>query len=216
MSDVTAILTSYKRGINVPRIIDNLARQSIKPRIVLIDTENSYSGEGADEVWRVPRPVGAYPRWQIASYYGPWIYIQDDDILPTSPYLIESLLEKSKGGRSIIGPRARDVWFDVPHYMHDDAIGPMTNNIKGGCCLFNRYALNYVRTPPDWVTQRCDDLWVSLETGRGKKIHVVAKWARDMIMDLPVLASRPGFCKEPEHYTEREAFCARWLTENLS
>jgi len=217
MDNITAFLPSWKRHENVRLIIPALRAQTVNPKIVLINTGDPYEGPEPDEVWQVPFPTGPFIKFQIAAYYDGYLYFNDDDILPRNTRLIGQMLWQLRmnGDKGIVGAKARDVWPNPPHYKHGDTRGPWTNNIKMGCAIMHRTALELVRTPPFDMPHRCDDIHVSLEIGRGEGVHYVNRAWASMILDLDG-CDRPGFCKEPEHYDEREGYCARWMKENWS
>jgi len=215
MDSITAFLPSWKRHENVRLIIPALRAQTVKPRIVLINTGDPYEGPEPDDVWQIPFPTGPYVKFQIAAYYDGWLYFNDDDILPTCDRLLEQMARTARltCANAIVGARGRDVWSNPPHYKHGDAPGPWTNNVKMGCAMMHRSALERVRTPPFDMPHRCDDIHVSLEVGRGKAVHFLNSAWTKMFVDL-MGCDRPGFSKEPEHYDEREGYCRQWLAKN--
>jgi len=214
-TNVVAMLTCYKRQANMEVIIPALRAQTVKPRIVLLNTGEPYVGPEPDDLWQIPFATGAYVRHQIACFYDGWLYYNDDDLVPTNDRLLEMMVRTARltCANAIVGARARDIWPEAPHYKHKDAPGPWTNNVKGGCMMMHRSVLERVRVPPFDMPHRCDDIHVSLEAGRGKMVHWVDWGWEKMIRDLSP-QDRPGYCKDPEHYDERERYCRQWLAKN--
>lgn len=214
--EITAIIPVFRRPENVDQIIEALRAQTVPVKVVVVNTANAYQGNGADDVWNVPFPVGAYVRFQVAAYYKGLIYYQDDDLLPANPQLLENMgyVVMSRPEFSIVGARARNVNLEPPHYKHDDTRGPFCNNVKGGCMMMHRAGLDLVRTPPADMPARCDDIHVSLEMGRGLPVHVVDPSWEKCIVNLP--GFNRGFVSDTAHYDEREAYCKQWLERNYN
>jgi hypothetical protein len=60
---------------------------------------------------------------------------------------------------------------------------------------------------------RCDDLHASLHISQGERLHYAPRRFRRRYQELPTYGA--GLQFEPQHYKEREAYCARfWKLQN--
>jgi hypothetical protein len=212
---ITAIIPTYNRQANLDLIVPALRSQTFCPnKIVVVDNScEPYRGPEVDAVWSTAENVGPFYKFLVATFYTGWLYFNDDDILPKGTDLLERLVgmaEQHPG--AIVGVRARNVHKVAPHYKHDDEPDGLTNNVKMGCALMHRSALSAVRIPWTPHVWRCDDIYVSLEVGRGEKVHFVDHSLNAMIEDMP--GFRAGYSSDAEHYNEREEFCKLWLSRN--
>lgn len=212
--NVTCLMLNYQRQENIHRIIPVLKRQTANIKIVLINNGASYTPVDADdtpdEVWDFPYNTGPFARWYVAYPQKGWLYIQDDDIIPTDDRVVEDLITLAmERPRAITGMFCRNIHLQEPFYMHNDqpTEGP-TNYVKAISMAVHRKTLMNVRFPPMGVG-RSDDIHISLEIGRGEKVHWVSYALRQRMMHLPQLGV--GLCHEPGHYLERDKFCEWWL-----
>ena len=210
----TAILLNYKREPNIRRIISTLKTQTAELHIVLVNNGEPYIPHSAedtpDELFVMGHNLGPFARFLVAYAYEGWLYFQDDDVLPRDDRYVEDLLTvAAEYPRVITGTFAREIHHRPPHYMHNDnpVLGE-TSFIKAICMTMHRKALGKVRIPLVNVG-RSDDLHVSLEIGRGEKVHHVDNRFSARLEQLDQMGT--GLCHEPQHYTERDAYCGWWL-----
>ena len=212
--NATCIMLNYQRQKNVHRIIPALKRQTANIKIVLVNNGASYTPEDEsdtpDEVWNMPHNTGPFARWLVAYAQGGWLYIQDDDVIPKDDRLVEDLITLAmERPRVITGMWARNVHLEPPYYKHNDQPRDgATNYVKAIAMAMHRKTLGLVRFPSMRVG-RSDDIYISLETGRGEKIHHVSFDLRTRMKHLPQLGV--GLCHEPGHYLERDKFCEWWF-----
>jgi len=210
----TAIMLNYQREPNVHHIIPMLKRQTADLHIVLINNGASYTPtcpeDTPDEVWEMPFNIGPFARWLVAYAYEGWLYIQDDDVIPTDDNLVEDLITLAmERPRAITGMFCRNVHKEPPYYKHTDAPrNGKTNYIKAICLAIHRKTLGKVRFPANDIG-RGEDIYVNLEIGRGEHVHWISAALRKRIKHMPQLGV--GLCHAPLHYYERDTFCGWWL-----
>lgn len=138
-SSVLCVVTNYKRPQNVVRIIDALDKQTVRPRIVVVDNNNPLTlKDGGDDLeiamcandqskliddyWRVRENAGPPVRWAPALFRHDCEYVLfvDDDLLP-GKRMVEFLLGQADGittGLSTIGLKGRIFRRDaVSHHL---------------------------------------------------------------------------------------------------
>jgi hypothetical protein len=214
MPQVTAFVPNWRRPANVRKIIPALRKQTVKPRIVLVDNSQGYitvdRSEQPDDVWKAPFNAGPFYKFLVAKHYDGWLYFNDDDVVPTDESYIERLMSIAKDGWRIIGPRARNVSPEPPYYDGlPDTKGP-TNNVKMISAVMHRKWLEQVRIPPaDWLL-RNDDIWVSLEVSKGEPVLYGAAELRWLLQNLP--QKNVGLSDEDIHYAERSEGVRRWYS----
>lgn len=215
MPNITAILLNYKRPENVREIIPVLKAQSVKPWVVLVNNGHRYIAERPDqmpdETWQLPHNIGPFARFLAAYAYSDWLYFQDDDLVPTDDTFIEdmhSYAQQIPG--AIFGVYGRHIRRKPPHYDHPDTVGS-TNMVKTVCMMMHRATLGRVRFPAGDVG-RNDDIHVALETSRGEAISFSDPRFDKRLKQLSQMGV--GLCQQPEHYSEREQYCAEWIRCN--
>lgn len=206
---VTVLIPTWKRHANVRKIIPALREQSVCPQIVLVNMGEPYEGPAPDDLWQIPFNTGPYSKFNVACAYDGWLAFMDDDILPTHEDLLGRMLETAlRTGAYIVGPRARDVRRQPPHYKGRGDTKGWTNNIKMALSMMHRSVLSLVRYPPAGWLLRCDDLWISLEVSQGKKVLFADPELLPYFKDMNGLGV--SLSRQPEHYDEREECCAAW------
>lgn len=209
---VTAFVPSWKRHGNMRRIFSSLRDQTVEPRIVCVNNGEHWDSleENCDDYWLSPFNAGPFRKFLVASNYDGWLYFNDDDILPTDNLLIASLIHTAEQtGALIVGARARTVHFDPPHYKGRGDSRGWTNNVKMGCAVMHRSALDRVRFPPSDLGIRNDDIWVSLEVSRGMMCLYADDLMRAMFEDIDQMGV--GLCQQDGHYDGRERACRLWI-----
>lgn len=215
----TAILVNYKRQPNVRQIIPVLRKQSAELYIVLVNNGDPYPliGDGAspDAIFTMGYNIGPFARFLAAYAYEGWLYFQDDDLVPTDDKFVEDLITVAMERPGVqTSPYGRHITLTPPHYAKHSELrkSGMTNFVKTICMTMHREALGKVRFPVNakhlW---RNDDLHVSLEISRGEPVHYVDKSFAKRLKQLPQYGV--GLYQQKQHYPERDAFCAWWLTK---
>lgn len=94
MSDVTVVLTHWKREAGMRRVIDALSKQSVKPQLWLWN--NSGQHLACDQIaWQVVSSLNqrCWPRWFLASQVEtPYVVIHDDDLMPKDEHVLRDAL----------------------------------------------------------------------------------------------------------------------------
>jgi hypothetical protein len=214
--NVTAILLNYKRDKNVHRIIPALKAQTAAPEIVLINNgppflyEPTCAEDTPHETWTIPYNIGPFARWFVAYAQAGWLYIQDDDVVPGDDRFVEDLITLAmERPKAITGLFCRNIHKQPPYYLHKDEPkdGP-TSYVKAICMALHRTTLGKVRIPAGDIG-RNEDIHIGLEIGRGEPVHYVSAALRRRIIQLDQMGV--ALSHEPNHYTERDAYCGWWL-----
>ncbi len=215
----TAILVSYKRQPNISEIIPALRKQTADLYIVLANNGQPYTAGNPeaepDEIWIIPHNIGPFVRFLVAYAYEGWLYFQDDDLVPADDKFVEDLITVAmKRPESITSPYGRHITNTSPHYAKHSELkkSGFTNFVKTVCMTMHRDLLRKVRFPVNakqlW---RNDDIHVALETSGGKPIHYVDRSFAARLKQLPQFGV--GLYQQKQHYPERNAYCAWWLTK---
>ena len=132
---------------------------------------------------------------------------------PRETDMVENVIHINRVAKVVKGGRRFS--FTRPHYAAD-AWGSV-GIVKGRFMVMRRELLGSVRLPvypPRLPVGLNDDIYVSLEIGKGWAVHWADEGLRDGLMDLPeglhALSHRRG------HMEEREAFCRWYARERLS
>jgi len=74
-----------------------------------------------------------------------------------------------------------------------------------------------VGLPPMWLPWafRCDDIWVSLEIGRGQPVHWASKDLHDRLVELPEGGAEMALSLQEGHEEQRNAACKWWLEHRV-
>jgi hypothetical protein len=203
---ITAILLNWKRPENLPYIIKALRGQSVDVRIVLI---NSVGGSqetfGLDRVVSLPWNFGPVARLLVASQIGAgYVLLQDDDLMAGYADLVAETLESCKE-HGLVGAWGRGV-KDL-QYRPEIHRGPAAI-IKTRWAMLPAEMLAEVRMPPK-EARFADDLWLSLELGKGEPAHFVDSNLRGGLLELP--AGDVGLDRRPDHYESRDEFVEWYL-----
>lgn len=227
MADVTVILLNYKRPDNIPVLVDALRSQTEPIDIWLVNNAGPYTWMptfAADRYTWMPWNGGCFSRLLMAAYVQtPWICFISDDLCPADDRFIADMLLVVRGqfnrGRAMVGTDGHGLNRESPYYDKYDNRDGLVPILKGTVICFPRAALDRVhlsrpllRLEPAYL-RRCEDLYLSLETGAGKPVHWSDAGLRARLKDLP--GEEVGLCKEPGHYRIREQFCEQYVREIL-
>lgn len=209
---VTAILLSWKRKPNMPRIIEALRKQTVPVEVWVINNDGT-QGFGADRLIAMPWNAGEWARYPMAGRAETeYVMFQDDDfMLGDDGYVRDAILYHDHYCPDyIIGVAGRGLQHEPPHYAPD-----IVNQsgyaaiLKGHFQLFHRDVVRRARIPQH---PSASDIYWSLDIGGGHASHYVSKELSDRLVTLP--RHGVGYEFRQEHYDEREAVCAAWLKEN--
>jgi hypothetical protein len=101
----TALLTNWKRNLNLPIIIESIRRQSVEVEVFLWDN----SGEGnfeslVDLQISASRNLKCFPRWSMSQFASSdYVFTLDDDLALRDPTLIEQSIEYVGQSQKAIG-----------------------------------------------------------------------------------------------------------------
>ena len=209
---VTAILMSWRRQPNMPRIIEALRAQTVPVEIWLINNLDC-QGFGADRLiaypW-APDSAGEWARYpHAARAETEYVMFQDDDFMLGDSRFVEDAIgtHAERCPDHILGVAGRGVQTTPPHYAPDVTDG-YAAIVKGHFQLFQADITRRIRLPRLEVSS---DIYWSLDAGAGQAVHwISASLAKRLI---PLDRHGVGYEFRPGHYREREAVCAAWLKE---
>lgn len=213
-AQVTAVLLSWKRRSNMPKIIEALRAQTVDVEVWLINNFD-FADFGADRLIAFPWNAGEWARYPIAARIEtPYGMFQDDDfMLGDERYLEDALrLHNQHAAHHMIGVAGRGLQKYPPHYapdiVHRDGYAAI---LKGHFQLFRREVVRRARLPQH---PSASDIYWSLDIGDGEPVHWVSKELSDRLETLD--RHGVGYEFRPDHYTERERVCAAWLEERYA
>lgn len=220
---VTAVLLGYLRPANIARLIDSLRTQTLPPKILLIDNSPSGLDLDVDRIVRIPWNAGC----PIRTFMSFWsetdlIMWMDDDLRPDDPTFVARAIESQAKHcpTGILGIAGRRFELSPPHYglpkTGRDIEDGKTAIVKGRFMLFRKEILASVRVLA-WPVhsnmeymRKCDDIYISLETGHGEAVHHIDGDLGQRIKEMGS-GRRYGDCTEPNHFHLREKFCAEYI-----
>lgn len=120
---ITAILLSYKRQQNIPKIIESLRSQTVPVEIWLINNLDCKSF-GEDRSIHIPWNAGEWARYVFAPRAETeYVMFQDDDWLITDSNFVESAIDIYKKSQShIVGVGGRRISRNPVHYKDKPSI----------------------------------------------------------------------------------------------
>lgn len=215
--DVTAILLNYQRPSEMSALIENLKNQSIPIRIILTDNAKTPhpAKDMVDRYVHVPWNGGCFMRLFLAHYVDTeYVLFMDDDRLPRDREYVRDALSISKEHPGVLtGAHGRLLSTTPPHHYHEDAWG-LVHVIKGFMVLFERDLLPHVPVTTPFrdekaVIERCDDIHLSLMTGRAERVHWADRRLHERLHDLD--ATGIGYSHDPRHGELRDRIAKRYL-----
>lgn len=213
MTDVTAVLVSWRRPENVYRLVDALRGQTVEPELMLLNNLD-VATYGVEQAASIPWNAGPMVRHLFAPCATtPWVMYMDDDLMPGDDGFVEDALEvAAERPDGISGAWGRTLHRQPPHYRDGYRAVPI---IIGRFWLFRRELLKRVHLPPMDAPHifRCDDIYVSLEIGGGEPVHWADAGLRGRLEDLPDGGADVALSLQDEHIAKRNEFC-RWWLEN--
>jgi len=210
MSTITVIMLNFRRRENVPRILDALSTQTVKPTIWLWNNGRQPLRDArvdmevvADRNWH------CWPRWFLASYATTdHVMMIDDDIVPACDRMLEAAIDSLEGQDAfdtivgaegvVLGP-ARTYWHSYPGKAARSEVGSMQGSIhvkkvvadiavdivKGRCLVVRTAALKTLPLSPAH-RDTCDDIAVSGLLARGRsRAHLVSAALGRALDDIP-------------------------------
>lgn len=208
---ITAVLLSWQRPSNMPKIIGALKAQSIPVEIWMVNN-NGFNDFGADKLFAIPWNAGEWARYVAAGRVETdYVMFQDDDfMLGDSQFLEDAIrIHAEKCPEYILGVAGRGLQQQPPYYSPDiinrDGYAHI---LKGHFQLFKTEIVRRARIPQH---PSASDIYWSLDTGDGLSVHYVSKDLSDRLVTLPRYGV--GYEFRPEHITEREAVCKAWIEE---
>ena len=211
---VTAILMSWKRQPNMPRIVSALRNQTVPVEIWLINNLD-FKDFGADRLiafpW-APDSAGEWARYPIsARAETEYVMFQDDDWLIGDDEFVEDAMAEQfvMCPDNILGVSGRGLQSRPPYY-HPDIDDGYAAIVKGHFQIFRADMTRRIRLPRLEVSS---DIYWSLDAGGGQPVHWISKDLSDRLVELP--RRGVGYEFRPGHYQEREEVCKAWLNESV-
>jgi hypothetical protein len=208
--NATLILLNDRRPKNVRKIAGFFQALPLPPIVILGD--NSTDGfpwpDLADHVVRIPWNAGTYLRIFLAlQAETEHVIFMDDDIIPIDrSFLYDAIKVSNDHPNGITGAFGRRVSKTSPHYSHD-AVGN-TEIVKGRFMIFRREILDKIPSglletgETLEVTNRSDDIQLSIAIGRGEPVHWVDQHLQNRLVQLD--ESESPICGNPDHDRIRE------------
>jgi len=212
LSAVTVCLLNWKRPQNVPRVLDSLMAQTLRPTVFLWNNGKPFHDERI--AWQVDSSenMGCWPRWFMASRaQTEYVCTLDDDLVLGDETILEdavSFLAQRKE-HTVIGPEGVRLVFGQPYRHCDHIAAPETDKpvsiVKGRMMLMRRRALERVPFSTAYeVAKDADDIAVSALVAGGKpNRHVIPALFRGRLQDLEEYGV--GLKERPAHHERREA-----------
>lgn len=216
MKAYTIILLNYMRPYNMPAVISAITSQKAKGNLVVCDNSpDQQSRWPTAKVIRAPWNAGTFMKI-LCSFFAetPWIIHMDDDLLPTDQDVFsDAIALAEKNPRGMTGLCGAEI-SSVPPYYGEDAYGSVAL-LKGRFVVFRKELLDSIRfmrsalhDKPEY-RMRVEDLYLSLEIGKGEKVH----WAdRELYTRFRNLQQGPHALEaHPDHVKIRSSFIADYL-----
>lgn len=215
MSDVTAVLVSYRRPDNMQQLVDALRQQTVVPELMLVNNWDMTTYQ-IERAAFVPWNAGPVMRHIFATYAETeWVLTMDDDIRPGDAEFVEDALALAKKRPDVITCAfGRRLGQSAPYYRAADKFGRVEIAL-GRMMIYRRELLDNVGLPPmrfPWAF-RGDDIWFSLEVSRGKPVHWAEVALSRRLIDMPEGGKDVALALQANHGSAREEAC-RWWLEN--
>jgi len=212
MAEITAILVSYRRPENMGRLVDALRAQTVVPELILVNNWDMQTW-GIGRAVFVPWNAGPMMRYLLAPYVEtPWVMTIDDDVMPgDAEFVADALALAKRRPGTITSAAGRGLHREPPYYRGE----PWGNAeiVLAKLTVFHRDLLRRVGLPPMWEPAmfRSDDIWFSLEVGRGQPVHWADEGLSSRLIALPEGGPDVALSLQPEHLAGRNAACRWWL-----
>jgi GT2 family glycosyltransferase len=215
MSEITAVLVTHRRPDNIQQIVDALKQQTVEPDLILINNWDMAAYQ-VERAAFVPWNAGPVMRHVFATYAETeWVMALDDDLRPADAEFVEDALRLAKKRPGVITCAfGRHLGQSEPYYRPRNEFGRVAIAL-GRMMIFRRELLDNVGLPPmrfPWAF-RSDDIWLSLEVGRGKPVHWADMGLSKRLVDMPEGGPEVALSLQKEHSAGREEAC-RWWLEN--
>lgn len=215
--EITVILTNYTRPHNISRIVENLRGQSAQPLIYMVDNAPLQHPIGPllDRMAIFPFMSGSYGRVVLSVFADTeWVALMSDEVMPGDKDYLKDALALAKHRRdSLTGCSGRSFSMEAPHLQEKKTFGDVPV-LCGHFMIFRKKILENVKfywEPAHqkrdfWI--RCDDIVLSLETGKGRPIHWADEGLFGRLKSLPVGGFEPS--RERNHNQIREEIGAAY------
>lgn len=209
---ITAVLLSWKRKANMPRIIEAL-RGQIVPVEVWVINNDGVEDFGADRLIAIPWNAGEWARYVVAGRVETeYTMFSDDDFMLGDDYFIQDAmrLHYEFCPEHIIGVAGRGMQQTAPYYWPDIInTDGYAHILKGHFQLFKTEIVRRARIP---MHPSASDIYWSLDTGGGQARHYVSKELSKRLVTLD--RHGVGYEFRNDHMAEREAVCLDWIREH--
>jgi hypothetical protein len=179
--EATAVLLSWKRPQNIPRLVSSIRSQTVPIKIVLWNNAGDKLDVDCDLQINCSENMGCFPRWYAAALMGdaPYVFSLDDDMCFADDGVVEDCIKAYKastcrflgytGVRGVLTDPIRP-YSRSAHFIAGDK-DERVDIIKGRFLFFNRSAFYDIpmRHPEvDTIGNSEDDIIMSLSIAQGK------------------------------------------------
>jgi hypothetical protein len=214
MATITAILMSYKRKPNMPKIVESYRRQNVDVEVWMINN-NGNEDFGADKLISIPWNAGEMARYLFCARPDTdYVCFQDDDFLikpdnylETAIELVEQRPQYSVGasGRNINWENQEIVGYYAPEAKRDRGAAIL----KGHFQAFRRDLATQVHIMGHFSAS---DIWWGLDISQGAPAHLVSGKLAAGLTKLD--QHDTGLEFRPDHWSERSAVVESWMRKN--
>lgn len=214
MAEVTAVLLNYKRPKYCYDLMCELRGQTVPVDTILIDNseDSDFFSMLAGDVAYVAAPwnAGCWIRLPFARYANTkYIMFMDDDVFPAMDTFVSDALSIVEDSGCMVGVEGRTIAKSYPFYR-DDVFAGYAPIIKGRFMLFQKKMLDKVHLSTyggGHDARFLEDIFMSLETGRGKNSHFVSDHLGGMLRERnPDRRDGLGISESPDHMKNRNDF----------
>lgn len=218
--NLTVCLLNWKRPENLRRILDALARQTVRPKIFLWNNSpEPFRHEAID--WQIDSSCNLIcsPRWWMAAHAETeFVASLDDDLIPADDRVFEDALQLAAGQPDdrVIGPVGCLLPPGQPYFPHRDFVCPEQDQqvdlVKGRCLIVRTQRLRRALSLHDLAAEdpHCDDIVICGALARGRRLyHWVPGLFHGRMRGLE--EGEVGLYALPGHAERRDAARRRWL-----
>lgn len=211
MAEVTAIILNYKRPHLVVNLMYRLKQQTVDVDTILINNaEEPGIFSFSSGYVHIPWNAGCWIRLPFARYANTkYIMFMDDDVFPATDTFVSDALSIAEDSGCMVGVEGRTIAKSYPFYR-DDVFAGYAPIIKGRFMLFQKKMLDKVHLSTyggGHDVRFLEDIFMSLETGRGKNSHFVSGHLGGMLRERnPDRRDGLGISENPDHMKNRNDF----------
>jgi GT2 family glycosyltransferase len=172
--EIIIVFTNYKRKDNLVQIINETKKQTLLPKIVLIDNSSNdnynkfqYDNINNIDVIKSDNSLKCWKRWEISfDYECEYLCIMDDDLIFTKNDILEKCYNYMKSYNHLDGIGAfgvkinkKESYFNCIHLSPSMTSDIKVDIIKGRFMFIRKKSLNEILNRKPDLT--CDDIKIS-------------------------------------------------------